>query len=457
MMTKLGSRKEHVAHAANHPRVAVLAALMFAMAAVACTAQPVTDLGGARSASSDDEDEPKTKSSKHARSVEEDEDLTEDVTSATEATEDTAPPAIDMTFAASAGQTFGNVPIHRACSDMGADYNQATVVDGTSLALVDVYTKQVLLTVDGAELDAIKDELANGAGKLHIPVAAGQLPAESTEYAIVMSGDKRFGSPAKCGVDIAPKSEKDRGVKGGAGHFPTGRTIVATRAIAGDGCGIVGFMQAYEDASTGEIYARPTSPIVIAGDDEGRAGFPKGAHYPGCDTHSSPLVLDLGGRGVSLSKSRADVFDIDGNGTRDAMSWVSSDDTPFLVRDANGNGVVDGATELFGNYTDRASANGFEALSHFDDLGDGVIDRHDRVWSTLRLWFDRNHDGRTDAGELETLESRGVTSIATRYVSTSEKLMSGGSLEGAVRQRGAATTSDGRTIPVLDVWFERRF
>lgn len=454
----------------------VLAALVIAMGSVACAEAPVPELGGARSASSgDDESDDTGRASKSKDRGSKSDDVGSDDaddesgTAAKPASSkpdtdssdpSTVAPTIEVSFAASAGQKFGNVPIHRSCSDMGADFNQATVADGTSMALVDVNTQKVLVKVEGAALKAIKDELLSGSGKLKIELPGsdgGGVPAQAAEYAIIMGGDSRFGSPAACGESLAPKDEQDRGVKGSAGRFPTGRTIVFDRGVGGTGCGIVGFLQAYYDASKGIVYARPSSPIVIAADDEGRAGFPKGNGYPGCDAHASPLVLDLSGSGVELSKARADVFDIDGNGTRDAMSWVSSNDTPFLVRDANGNGLVDGATELFGNHTDRTSQNGFDALSHFDDVPDGVIDAKDAVWASLRLWFDRDHDGVTGPGELETLEARGITSLATTYVSTSERLMSGGTFAGSIRQRGAATTGDGRSVPVLDVWFERSF
>lgn len=435
-------------------------AMMMALGSAACAEQAVNDLGSSRSAASDDEDEAKPSKPKSTARSEESADDVEPATSSATTTQaqTTVSAAIDISFAASAGQKFGTVPIHRSCSDMGADFNQATLVDGTSLQLVNVSTKEVLVKVEGNDLNAVKQELANGAGKLHIDLGDGsELPKEQTEYAIVMGGDSRFGSVAKCGVNIAPQDDKDRGVKGSAGRFPTGRTIVFDRGVSGDGCGIIGFMQAYYDDAKHEVVARPTSPIIVAADNEGRAGFPKGDYYTGCDAHSSPLVLDLAGNGLSLSKARSDVFDIDGNGSRDAMSWVSSNDTPFLVRDANGNGSVDGATELFGNHTDPTSANGFEALARFDDTADGAIDSSDKVWSTLRLWFDRNHDGRTDAGELETLESRGVRSIATSYIATSDRLVSGGEFTGAIRQRGAVSMTDGRSIPILDVWFERQF
>lgn len=438
---------------------ACTAVLMMGMTA-ACT-QPVNDLPGSlasasKSASTDDSTPAKKSASKdesptYAETESPPGDTLAPPTSTP--TKAAAPLGIDVNFNGAAGQQFdANVKIFRSCSDMGVDFNQASVADGTSLMLVDVYTKKVVATLEGAAFQAAQQELTDGDGKLHVPVDAGVIPTTAAEYAIVIGGDDRFGSPDACGVDIAPHDDKDRGVKGSAGNFPTGRVIVATRAIGGSGCGIVGFLQAYYDAGSGQVVARPSSPIVIAADNEGRAGFPAGSTHLGCDEHESPLVVDLGGKGITLGAITPDTFDIDGDGKRDALGWVSSSDTPFLVRDTNANGIVDGPTELFGNRTVSSALNGFEALAKFDANADGQIDARDPVWSTLRLWSDKNHDGRTDEGELETLPARGVASLATGYIDVKEQLATG-----TIRQRGGATLTNDRIAPIADVWFDRRF
>lgn len=49
----------------------------------------------------------------------------------------------------------------------------------------------------------------------------------------------------------------------------------------------------------------------------------------------------------------------------------------MLVRDLNGNGLIDNGTELFGNSTilsnNETAANGFEALKELDSNGDGIF------------------------------------------------------------------------------------
>ena len=151
-----------------------------------------------------------------------------------------------------------------------------------------------------------------------------------------------------------------------------------------------------------------------------------------CDCKTtSPILIDTAGDGYRLTGADAGVqFDLDGDGQPlERVAWTEPDsDDAWLVLDRNANAVVDSGEELFGNRTpafadsiEPRAANGFEALllaegpSYGGGTVDRVIDARDAVFSRLRLWFDRNHDGRTDRGELVSLPDAGIVSISTQY------------------------------------------
>ena len=98
----------------------------------------------------------------------------------------------------------------------------------------------------------------------------------------------------------------------------------------------------------------------------------------------------------------------------------------WLVLDRNDNGIVDNATELFGNAAAQSSPgpgelrNGFRALSEFDKFvnggnADGVINGTDSIFASLRLWQDTNHDGISTVSELHSLPKLGLASIDLSY------------------------------------------
>jgi hypothetical protein len=132
---------------------------------------------------------------------------------------------------------------------------------------------------------------------------------------------------------------------------------------------------------------------------------------------SSPLVLDLAGDGIeTTSVARGVRFDLAGAGPL-TTAWLSGRDDALLALDRNGNGRIDDGSELFGNVAGgRPRADGFQALAELDarSLGgneDGVIDRHDRMFSALRLWRDANRDGVAQPRELRALARAGVAAI----------------------------------------------
>jgi hypothetical protein len=135
------------------------------------------------------------------------------------------------------------------------------------------------------------------------------------------------------------------------------------------------------------------------------------------------------------------------------VGWVSKSDG-LLVRDINGDGVINNGAELFGSATQLAdghrAGNGYNALAELDLNHDGKIDAHDAVFGELKVWVDGNSNGLTDAGELHGLAELGVASLDLHAQAGSAT--DNGNLLALV---SSYTTTDGATHDMADVWFAR--
>jgi hypothetical protein len=124
-------------------------------------------------------------------------------------------------------------------------------------------------------------------------------------------------------------------------------------------------------------------------------------------------------------------FDIDASGRLERVAWtVRGEREAFLCLDRNGDGVINDGGELFGNFTrlsnGQRAPNGYVALAEYDrpekgGNGNGYIDPGDAIWSRLRLWVDRNHDGISQPSELHPLEWAHLTRIGLEYIHSEQR------------------------------------
>lgn len=194
---------------------------------------------------------------------------------------------------------------------------------------------------------------------------------------------------------------------------------------------------------------------------------PEGYEYQAwrCDCKTlSPILIDTAGDGYRLSSAEEGVeFDLNDNGTpSERIAWTETDsDDGWLVLDRNGNGQIDSGAELFGSKTpayadalEPRTANGFDALlmtegpSYGGGVADGTIDARDAIYSRLRVWLDRDRNGKTDPGELRSLDSLGIVALGTSYKKIGRRDRYGNefSLVGDILVRDAHGGSKKRTV-----------
>ena len=144
-----------------------------------------------------------------------------------------------------------------------------------------------------------------------------------------------------------------------------------------------------------------------------------------CCTSGSPIIIDTASEGFHLT-GLADGVRFR-NRPGDQLLKISWTDplykNAWLALDRDGNGTINALSELFGNYTPQPQSeepNGFAALAVFDRRvnggnENGLLDPDDTVFSFLRLWIDKNHDGISQPEELFTLPTVGLFAINLHY------------------------------------------
>ncbi|WP_174874416.1 hypothetical protein [Vogesella oryzae] len=146
-----------------------------------------------------------------------------------------------------------------------------------------------------------------------------------------------------------------------------------------------------------------------------------------------PLMLTLGSDAGVLSGASV-AFDLEGNGTMDALPMVANGG--WLVLDRNGDGKVNDRSELFG----PQSGNGFAELAQLDADGNGAIDEGDPLFARLQLWQGR-HDGQD---QLVSLLDQGIGALLLPNVAADYRYSDAqGNTQAQMRKAGVYLNEDG--------------
>ncbi|HXU29781.1 MAG TPA: hypothetical protein VN851_04305 [Thermoanaerobaculia bacterium] len=232
------------------------------------------------------------------------------------------------------------------------------------------------------------------------------------------------------------------------GHIMGARLAGGTRGVAADDCEVADTTWTTATELFFDPYCEAYCPTFCTGSI--------------CEGHPSPILIDLENDGIHLTGLDDPIwFDIDADGFSDLLSWTDRSEG-LLALDRNFNGTIDNGGELFGNVTRLSDGtlplNGYLALAELDSwaLGgnrDGHLDASDPAFNSLLLWTDRNHDGISETGELQTVWQARILRIDLDY-RRSRRVDSHGNLF-AFAGRAWRVGPTGTVRPVLtwDVYF----
>lgn len=171
--------------------------------------------------------------------------------------------------------------------------------------------------------------------------------------------------------------------------------------------------------------------------------------------YETPVALDMnkdgkiGTTGTSTAKDRTDPtlgrtveFDIDADGTKDTIEWMTGDGDGLVVdmSEIGPNGEIDGRAlmgDQGGQFTD-----GFAKMATYDANGDGVL-AGDEL-NAIGVWVD-DGDAKLEEGELKSAAEIGLNGLTTSYANELND-------RGETLMRSTADMM-GEEIMSEDVWF----
>ncbi|WP_336973117.1 GH12 family glycosyl hydrolase domain-containing protein [Sphingobium aromaticiconvertens] len=128
---------------------------------------------------------------------------------------------------------------------------------------------------------------------------------------------------------------------------------------------------------------------------------------------ASAIVVDLGGKGITLDSASASAarFDFNGDGAADKSSWFGKDNAMLFI-DRDGNNTLSGSEEMDFFLGAKDATSALSALTAFDDNKDGQITSADAIFSQFHLFADRDGNGTVGSGESLSLSDAGITALS---------------------------------------------
>lgn len=188
---------------------------------------------------------------------------------------------------------------------------------------------------------------------------------------------------------------------------------------------------------------------------------------PLCNAMGSPLVVDFrdnNSEAIPMTSIDEGIkFDLLGENSfpyahaKKQISWVKDAAVMFLVK-PNKKGEVNGINEMFGDNTmgpdGQFAANGYLSLAKYKlSKNDTAITEKNPVFKELRLWSDKNFDGKAQPNELLTLKEMKVKEIKLGYDKNYVKRDTHGN---EVRYRSEVVLNNKKTVPMYDIFFKYR-
>ncbi len=132
----------------------------------------------------------------------------------------------------------------------------------------------------------------------------------------------------------------------------------------------------------------------------------------------TPVILDGNGDGQidTTGKGGNKInFDLNADGKADQTEWMKpGSQDGMLVSDFNGDGQINDGRELMRKTGEDGTQNkyqsGWDKVSKlFDKNHDGHVNGQEL--NGLQMWNDKNGDGKTDQGEMQSVRQMGISSI----------------------------------------------